>query len=132
MEEARITGQLQHPGIPPVHEVGRLENGHPFFSMKLIEGHTLADLLSQRADVQSDLPKFLKIFEQVAQTVAYAHSTGIIHRDLKPANVMVGAFGEVQVMDWSLAKRIAEAAPDVESTSADTTPPSLENDDATN
>ncbi len=106
LDEARITGQLQHPGIPPVHEIGRLADGRPFFAMKLIEGHTLAALLRERATPQTDLPRFLKIFEQIAQTLAYAHSQGVIHRDLKPSNVMVGAFGEVQVMDWGLARRL--------------------------
>jgi tetratricopeptide (TPR) repeat protein len=102
--EARITGQLQHPGIPPVHEVGVLPDGRPFFAMKLIQGHTLAELLRRRSSPADDLPRFLGIFEQVCQTLAYAHSQGVIHRDLKPSNVMVGAFGEVQVMDWGLAK----------------------------
>src|SRR5580765_7612219 len=110
IDEARITGQLQHPGIPPAHEVGRLADGRPFFSMKLIEGRTLAELLAERSSPQSDLPRFLKIFEQIAQTIAYAHSQGVIHRDLKPLNVMVGTFGEVQVMDWGLDKRLAHAA----------------------
>jgi tRNA A-37 threonylcarbamoyl transferase component Bud32 len=102
--EAQITGQLQHPGIPPVHEVGTLPDGGPFLAMKLIKGRTLAELLQQRPSPAHDLPRFLGIFEQVCQTLAYAHSKGVIHRDLKPANVMVGAFGEVQVMDWGLAK----------------------------
>jgi len=106
LEEARITGQLQHPGIPPAHEVGRLADGRPFFSMKLIQGRTLADLLAERPTPQTDLPRFLKIFDQIAQTLAYAHAQGVIHRDLKPSNIMVGAFGEVQVMDWGLAKRL--------------------------
>jgi serine/threonine protein kinase/Tfp pilus assembly protein PilF len=106
LEEARITGQLQHPGIPPAHEVGRLVDGRPFFSMKLIEGRTLASLLADRPTPHTDLPRFLMIFEQIAQTLAYAHAQGVIHRDLKPSNVMVGAFGEVQVMDWGLAKRM--------------------------
>lgn len=104
LAEARITGQLQHPGIPPVHEIGHLADGRPFFSMKLIEGHTLDHLLRDRSSPQANLPGFLKTFEQIAQTVAYAHSLRIIHRDLKTLNVMVGAFGEVQVMDWGLAK----------------------------
>jgi tetratricopeptide (TPR) repeat protein len=104
-EEAQIGGQLQHPGIVPVHDLGRLEDGRPFIAMKLVQGRTLAELLRQRTDPHQDLPRFEKVFEQVCQTVAYAHSRGVIHRDLKPSNVMVGAFGEVQVMDWGLAKR---------------------------
>jgi tetratricopeptide (TPR) repeat protein len=112
LEEARITGQLQHPGIPPVHEIGRLTDGRPFFSMKLIAGRTLAELLQERSSPQTDLPRFVPIFEQIAQTVAYAHSQGVIHRDLKPLNIMVGAFGEVQVMDWGLAKRLRDSTPE--------------------
>lgn len=104
-EEARITGRLQHPGIPPVHDQGHLEDGRPFFSMKLIEGRTLEDLLTERENT-GDVSRLIGIFEQVCQTLAYAHSRGVIHRDLKPANVMVGAFGEVQVMDWGLAKHL--------------------------
>jgi serine/threonine-protein kinase len=76
----------------------------PFFSMKLVKGHTLAQLLDQRGEPAVELPRFLSIFESVCQTMAYAHSRGVIHRDLKPSNVMVGSFGEVQVMDWGLAK----------------------------
>jgi tetratricopeptide (TPR) repeat protein len=109
LEEARLTGRLQHPGIPPVHELGRLEDGRPFFAMKLIAGRTLAELLQERgAGPGAPAPdsRLLGIFRQVCQTIAYAHSQGIIHRDLKPANVMVGAFGEVQVMDWGLAKAL--------------------------
>jgi serine/threonine protein kinase len=109
LEEAQITGQLQHPGVPPVHEVGRLPDGRPFLAMKLIEGRTLADLLSNRKAPSDDLSRFLTIFEQICQTLAYAHSRCIIHRDLKPLNIMVGTFGEVQVMDWGLAKRLASA-----------------------
>jgi serine/threonine-protein kinase len=104
LEEARISGGLQHPGIVPVYDLGRFSDRRPFFAMKLIEGRTLAALLAERPDPAHDLPRFLKVFEQVCQTLAYAHSKGVIHRDLKPSNIMVGAFGEVQVMDWGLAK----------------------------
>jgi tetratricopeptide (TPR) repeat protein/tRNA A-37 threonylcarbamoyl transferase component Bud32 len=109
--EARLMGRLQHPGIAPVHELGRLADGRPFFTMKLIEGRTLAELLrGGDGSGRHDLARFLGVFEQVCQTLAYAHSMGVIHRDLKPANIMVGAFGEVQVMDWGLAKVIADWA----------------------
>src|SRR5213075_615492 len=100
-------GQLQHPGLVPVYELGTDEANHPFFAMKLVDGQTLAALLGQRQTVRDDLPRFLTIFEQICQAVGYAHARGVIHRDLKPANVMVGAFGEVQVMDWGLAKTLA-------------------------
>ncbi len=104
VEEAQIGGQLQHPGIVPIYELGAFADRRPFFSMKLVKGHTLAALLDARKDPASDLPRFLAIFESITQTVAYAHARGVIHRDLKPSNVMVGSFGEVQVMDWGLAK----------------------------
>jgi tetratricopeptide (TPR) repeat protein len=108
VSEARLAGQLQHPGIVPVHDVGQLSDGRPFFTMKLIQGRTLADLLAQRPEPGHDLPRFLRYFEAVCQAVGYAHARGVIHRDLKPLNVMVGAFGEVQVMDWGLAKRLED------------------------
>lgn len=115
--EARLTGALQHPGIPPLHDVGVLSNGSIYFSMKLVEGRTLAELLEQRKGPDSDLPHFLAIFEQIAQAIAYAHSQRIIHRDLKPQNFMVGRFGEVQVMDWGMAISLEEA---IATTSGDT------------
>lgn len=106
LAEAQIMGQLQHPGIPPVHELGELADGRPFLAMKLVQGQTLAQLLpaEEQTPGPAELPRFVAIFGQICQTVAYAHSRGILHRDLKPGNVMVGAFGEVQVMDWGLAK----------------------------
>jgi serine/threonine-protein kinase len=104
VEEARIAGQLQHPGIAPVYDVGELGDRRPYFTMRLVEGKTLAALLAARSSPQDDLAGFVRIFQQVCQTMAYAHARRIVHRDLKPGNVMVGAFGEVQVMDWGLAK----------------------------
>jgi serine/threonine-protein kinase len=108
LEEAQIAGQLQHPGVTPVYELGVLADQRPYFAMKLVKGHTLAALLQARQNPAEDLPRFLTIFGQVCQTLAYAHARAVIHRDLKPANVMVGAFGEVQVMDWGLAKVLPE------------------------
>ena len=122
LEEAQVTGQLQHPGVPPIHESGRLDDGCPFFAMKLIEGKTLSKLLSERAG--GDLSRYLAIFTQVCQTMAYAHSRGVIHRDLKPANIMVGAFGEVQVMDWGLAKDLKRSESSSEPIATGSTPSS--------
>jgi serine/threonine-protein kinase len=109
IEEAQICGQLQHPGVVPVYEMGCLGDDRPYFAMKLVEGRTLATLLSERTDPAAERPRLLAVFLQVAQTVAYAQARGVIHRDLKPSNVMVGGFGEVQVMDWGLAKILPRA-----------------------
>jgi serine/threonine protein kinase/tetratricopeptide (TPR) repeat protein len=110
LAEARINGRLQHPGIVPVYEVGTLPDARPFIAMKLIEGRTLTRLMRERKEPADNLPQFLKVFQALCQTVAYAHQQGVIHRDLKPDNVMVGEFGEVQVMDWGLAKFLDPAA----------------------
>jgi eukaryotic-like serine/threonine-protein kinase len=107
IEEAQIGGQLQHPGVVPVYDIGNFGE-RPFFTMKLVKGRTLAAILSDRTEPAEDRPRLLAIALQVAQTLAYAHAKAVIHRDLKPANIMVGAFGEVQVMDWGLAKVLAE------------------------
>lgn len=106
VEEAQIGGQLQHPGVAPIYELGQFADQRPFFAMKLVKGQTLSRLLADREDPTEDRGRLIGIFEQICQTMAYAHSRGVIHRDLKPANIMVGAFGEVQVMDWGLAKVI--------------------------
>ncbi len=115
IEEAQIGGQLQHPGIVPIYELGAFADRRPYFAMKLVKGRTLTGLLVERGDGAHDLPRFLSIFESVCQTIAYAHARGVIHRDLKPSNIMVGSFGQVQVMDWGLAKVLPQggAADDV-------------------
>ena len=102
VDEAKITGQLQHPGIPPVHEVGELPE-RPAVPRDEAHQGAHARGRSSRATSMSR-GSLIAVFEQICQAVAYAHDHGVIHRDLKPANVMVGAFGEVQVMDWGLAK----------------------------
>ena len=99
-KEARVLGDLQHPSIVPIHQSGTLPDGRPFFVMKLVKGRTLAQLLEE----QGPGARWLGVFAAVCHAVAYAHSQGVIHRDLKPSNVMVGAFGEVQVMDVGVAK----------------------------
>jgi serine/threonine-protein kinase len=108
LEEAQIGGQLQHPGVVPVYELGQLPDRRPYFTMKLVKGKTLAEWLKQRASPDQERPRLLKVFEKVCETLAYAHARGVIHRDLKPANIMVGAFGEVLVMDWGLSKIITD------------------------
>ncbi len=106
VEEAQIAGQLQHPGILQVYELGLRPDKRPYFTMKLIKGRTLAELLGDRGSLEHDRRRFLGIFERICQTMAYTHTRGVLHRDLKPANVMVGNFGEVQIVDWGLAKLI--------------------------
>jgi hypothetical protein len=105
--EARITAQLTHPSIVPVHAMGWLADGRPYYTMKLVEGKTLAELLKAGSDVASWRIDRLQVFARVCQALAFAHSKGVIHCDLKPANVMVGHHGEVQVMDWGLARVLA-------------------------
>lgn len=106
IEEAQISGQLEHPGIVPVYDVGRLSDGRIYFTMRLVKGVTLAKRLRDRASLEQSQSEFLQQFEQICQAVAYAHTRGVIHRDLKPANVMLGLFGDVHVMDWGIAKVI--------------------------
>jgi tetratricopeptide (TPR) repeat protein len=109
--EARIAAQLQHPAIPPVYDLGTLPDGRPFLAMKLIKGDTLETILKQRNNLSSERGRLLAIFESVCQAIGYAHAHRVIHRDIKPSNIMVGAFGEVQVMDWGLAKVLGEETP---------------------
>jgi serine/threonine protein kinase len=124
LREARITGSLQHPGIVAVHNLGRLADGRLHYTMRLVRGQTFAAILKEEAGKPERLPYLLTIFEKICQAMAYAHSKRVIHRDLKPLNVMVGRFGEVQVMDWGLAKLLTpedergamEGAPDSEGT----------------
>lgn len=110
-DEARNTGHLQHPNIPAVHDLGTLPDGRPFLAMKLIKGQTLDALLKARPDPNHDRGKFSAIFECICQALTYAHAHRVIHRDLKPHNIMVGHFGEVQVMDWGLAKVLTPLSP---------------------
>jgi serine/threonine-protein kinase len=98
--EARVLARLEHPGIVPVHDVGRLADGRLFYVMKKVEGRTLSEHIRDHAEPGERL----RIFERICETVAFAHAQGILHRDLKPDNVMVGAFGEVTIVDWGVAK----------------------------
>jgi tetratricopeptide (TPR) repeat protein len=106
LREAQVGSQLQHPAIVPVYGLGWFDDRRLYLTMKLVEGHTLAELLRERADPRQDLTRLLSVYGQVCQAMAYAHVRGVVHRDLKPSNVMVGAFGEVQVMDWGFAKQV--------------------------
>jgi len=110
IEEAQITGQLEHPSVVPVHELGVDTSGNVFYTMKFVRGRTLQDIIAGIADGDSDtideygLIRLLTVFQKTCDAMAFAHSKRVIHRDLKPENIMVGEYGEVQVMDWGLAK----------------------------
>ena len=118
VEEAQIAGQLQHPGIVSVHDVGVYGDNRPYFVMKLVKGKTLAALLRQCRHRSAERQHFLAIFRQICQALAYAHARGVIHRDLKPSNVMAGGFGDVQVMDWGLSKVLAASGTDADRSAA--------------
>ena len=98
--EAHILARLDHPGIVPIHDAGTLEDGRAFYVMKLVNGRRLDDLVHEAAP----LANRLTVFDRILDAVAFAHAHGVVHRDLKPENVMVGAFGEVYVMDWGVAQ----------------------------
>jgi formylglycine-generating enzyme required for sulfatase activity/tRNA A-37 threonylcarbamoyl transferase component Bud32 len=126
VDEAHATAQLQHPGVVPVYELGQLADGRPFFTMKEIQGRTFGELVddvhdpdpalrsadaSLRAPLAGSAPtspwnlrRLVELLARVGETMAYAHSRGVVHRDLKPDNVMAGAWGEVLVLDWGLAR----------------------------
>jgi eukaryotic-like serine/threonine-protein kinase len=108
--EARVLARLEHPGIVPVHDVGTLSDGRVFYAMKFVEGQRL----DKHIEAVTSLPDRLRLFLRICDAVAFAHARGVLHRDLKPANVMVGAFGEVLVMDWGLAKILREQSAGVD------------------
>ncbi|HWZ86795.1 MAG TPA: serine/threonine-protein kinase [Thermoanaerobaculia bacterium] len=99
--EARVLARLEHPGIVPVHDAGALPDGRIFYAMKRVDGRRLDELAPSLT-----LPERLRTLRRVCEAVAFAHDRGVVHRDLKPENVMVGAFGEVLVMDWGVAKAL--------------------------
>jgi len=104
IESAQIEGQLQHPGVVPVYELGVDDEGRPFFARKLVRGQTLTALLEERKSPTGDHHRLLSIFEQVCQAVAYTHARGVTHGRLSTDTILVGSFGEVQIEDWSGAK----------------------------
>ncbi len=111
LEEAQVTGQLDHPGIVPVHELGLDSDGRVYFTMKLVKGRDLKaifELVFEQREGWNET-RALGVILKVCEAMAYAHTKGVIHRDLKPANVMVGNFGEVYVMDWGLARVLGRA-----------------------
>jgi serine/threonine protein kinase len=112
IDEAQLTGQLEHPNIVPVYELGIDDQGETFYTMKFVKGTTLDDVLrgirngKQKTIEKYPLGTLLTIFQKVCDGVAFAHAKGVVHRDLKPENIMIGSFGEVLVMDWGLAKNM--------------------------
>jgi serine/threonine-protein kinase len=118
VEEIRTIGTLEHPNIVPVHDVGVDSHGQFFFVMKHLEGQTLERLIARLQDgdplahAQYPFPARAQLLLSVMNAVSYAHRRGVLHRDLKPANIMVGAFGDVTVLDWGIARILAEAAPE--------------------
>jgi hypothetical protein len=104
LHEARVLARLEHPGIVPVHDFGRLADGRAWYSMKLVRGSRLDDY----ARGIDSLPERLRLFLRICEPVAFAHAHGVVHRDLKPANVMVGPFGEVLIMDWGVARVLGD------------------------
>ncbi len=112
--EAQITAQLEHPTVIPVHEIGRMPGGLPYFSMKKVKGNSLDEVINNlRVDdpeyhKEYNTRRLVRIFLSICQGMAYAHDKGVVHRDLKPANIMIGEYGAVQIMDWGLAKVIQD------------------------
>jgi eukaryotic-like serine/threonine-protein kinase len=115
VEEAQISAQLAHPGIPSIHELGRLADGRLYFTMREVRGRTLETVIDevqaifggdmlQETGTGWSMRGLIEALEDICSTLAFAHARGVVHRDLKPQNVMVGNFGEVQVLDWGVAK----------------------------
>ncbi|MED5401341.1 MAG: serine/threonine-protein kinase [Planctomycetota bacterium] len=122
IREARVTGQLEHPGIVPVYELANNEqDDRPFYTMKLVGGRTMRDVVADYHELRlaghDDALVFVRLLSQfvaLCQTVDYAHNRGVIHRDLKTENVMLGEFGETVLLDWGLARKMDEAEEDTE------------------
>ncbi|MFO0629596.1 MAG: serine/threonine-protein kinase [Polyangiales bacterium] len=114
-DEVRALGALDHPNIVPIHDVGVTPEGKHFYVMKYIQGETLERVIEQLAagdpsyHARYPFARRMEVFTAVLRAVQYAHAQGYVHRDLKPANIMVGAYGEVVVMDWGLARRLRDA-----------------------
>ncbi|MBI4512127.1 MAG: serine/threonine protein kinase [Deltaproteobacteria bacterium] len=107
LREVRITARLQHPGIVPVHAAGRFPTGEAFYTMKMVSGRSLREIISEKKALDERLALLPHVIA-VAETIAYAHDRQVIHRDLKPSNVMIGPFGETVVIDWGLAKDLSD------------------------
>ena len=102
IREARVTAMLQHPNTVPTYELGRDSRGNPYFTMKLVHGYTLREILDYRE--RYDLIQLMDVVMQVGHALQYAHTHGVAHRDIKPENILVGPYSEVLLLDWGLAK----------------------------
>jgi len=102
LREARISAMLQHPNTVPIYEIGRDNHGHYYFTMKLVHGYTLREIMNYRE--RYDLSQLIEVIKQIAHALAYAHAHGVAHRDIKPENILVGPYSEVLLLDWGLAK----------------------------
>jgi serine/threonine-protein kinase len=102
LREARISAMLQHPNTVPIYEIGRDNQGHYYFTMKLVHGYTLREIMNYRE--RYDLTQLIDVIKQVGHALAYAHDHGVAHRDIKPENILVGPYSEVLLLDWGLAK----------------------------
>ncbi|MCD4656778.1 MAG: SUMF1/EgtB/PvdO family nonheme iron enzyme [Planctomycetes bacterium] len=104
VEEARITGQLEHPSIVPVYDIGFTDDKRVYYTMKLVRGRSIREVIENpRKGKRGGIREKLSMFKRMLEALSYAHSKGVVHRDIKPENIMVGKFGEVLVMDWGLA-----------------------------
>lgn len=135
LEEAQITGQLEHPGIVPIYELGFQANGTPYYAMKLVRGETFEDAIAAYHEMPADDPdrnlvftRLLRNFIDICNTLAFSHDHNVLHRDLKPHNVMLGQFGETLVLDWGLAKVITSAADNETAATERTTPDQTDTD----
>jgi serine/threonine-protein kinase len=110
LAEAQITAQLEHPSVIPVHEIGLMPGGLPYFAMKMVRGQSLDLMINHlrigdpQVVLRYPVRSRVRIFYRICQGIAYAHAKGVVHRDLKPSNIMIGEYGAVQIMDWGLAK----------------------------
>jgi len=102
LREARVSAMLQHPNTVPTYELGRDKSGHYYFTMKLVHGYTLREILDYRE--RYDLTQLIDVIVQIGHALQYAHTHGVAHRDIKPENILVGPYGEVLLLDWGLAK----------------------------
>jgi serine/threonine-protein kinase len=111
-QEIRTVGQLEHPNIAPVHDVGIDDDGRHYFVMRYVEGETLETIISKLAagdaayHARFSFTQRAQLFFGMLHAIEYAHARGILHRDIKPANIIVGPYGEVVVMDWGVAKKL--------------------------